>query len=117
MERSMTDKAEADVNWDELRPQITKLALELGPLVVFFIVNARADIFAATAWFMGAMAVSLLLCSRGGAEDPASPRRPVPAGPRHQGSPRCKSISRGDAEPRSAKTVRCRVDAITANPK
>src|SRR5512132_2098656 len=57
------------------------------------------------------MAVSLLLCSRGGAEDPASPRRPVPAGPGHQGSPRCKSISRGDAEPRSAKTLRCRVDA------
>ena len=61
MERSMTEKAEADVSWDELRPQITKLALELGPLVVFFIANARADIFAATAWFMGAMAVSLLL--------------------------------------------------------
>lgn len=61
MERSMTDKAEADVNWDELRPQITKLALELGPLVVFFIANARADIFVATAWFMGAMVISLLL--------------------------------------------------------
>ena len=61
MERSMTEKAEADVSWDELRPQVTKLALELGPLVVFFIANARADIFAATAWFMGAMAVSLLL--------------------------------------------------------
>ncbi|MBN9335348.1 septation protein A [Devosia sp.] len=60
MERSMTDKAEADVNWDELRPQITKLALELGPLVVFFIANARADIFVATAWFMGAMTLSLL---------------------------------------------------------
>ena len=57
----MTEKAEADVNWDELRPQITKLALELGPLVVFFIANARADIFVATAWFMSAMAVSLLL--------------------------------------------------------
>jgi intracellular septation protein len=61
MERSMTEKAEADVSWDELRPQITKLALELGPLVVFFIANARADIFVATAWFMGAMALSLLL--------------------------------------------------------
>ena len=61
MERSMTDKAEADVSWDELRPQITKLALELGPLVVFFIANARADIFVATAWFMGAMVISLLL--------------------------------------------------------
>lgn len=61
MERSMTDKAEADVSWDELRPQLTKLGLELGPLVVFFIANARADIFVATAWFMGAMVVSLLL--------------------------------------------------------
>ena len=61
MERSMTEKAEADVSWDELRPEITKLALELGPLVVFFIANARADIFVATAWFMGAMVLSLLL--------------------------------------------------------
>lgn len=61
MERSMTEKAEADVSWNELRPQITKLALELGPLVVFFIGNARADIFVATAWFMGAMVLSLLL--------------------------------------------------------
>jgi len=60
MDRSMTEKAEADVNWDELRPQIIKLALELGPLVVFFIANARADIFVATAWFMGAMVLSLL---------------------------------------------------------
>lgn len=57
----MTEKAEADVSWDELRPQITKLALELGPLVVFFIANARADIFVATACFMAAMTVSLLL--------------------------------------------------------
>ncbi|WP_092426373.1 septation protein A [Devosia crocina] len=61
MERSMTEKAEADVSWDELRPQVTKLALELGPLVVFFIANARADIFVATAWFMGAMTISLAL--------------------------------------------------------
>ena len=50
-----------DVNWSELRPQLIKLALELGPLVVFFVVNGRADIFAATAWFMGAMVVSLAL--------------------------------------------------------
>lgn len=59
----MTDKtqqAEPEINWDELRPQIIKLVLELGPLVVFFIVNGRADIFAATAWFMGAMVISLL---------------------------------------------------------
>jgi len=51
-------KAE-QVNWDELRPQLIKIALELGPLVVFFLVNANADIFAATAWFMGAMVLSL----------------------------------------------------------
>ncbi len=38
---------------------LVKLALELGPLGVFFFVNARADIFAATAAFMVAMAVSL----------------------------------------------------------
>lgn len=52
---------EPELNWAELRPQIIKLVLELGPLVVFFIVNARVDIFAATAWFMGAMVVSLVL--------------------------------------------------------
>jgi intracellular septation protein len=55
------DTGSDDINWAELRPQLIKLGLELGPLVVFFIVNGRADIFTATAWFMGAMAVSLLL--------------------------------------------------------
>jgi intracellular septation protein len=58
---SMTEKAEPEINWDELRPQLTKMALELGPLVVFFIANARADIFVATAAFMAAMAISLVL--------------------------------------------------------
>lgn len=58
----MTDATkEPEVNWTELRPQIIKIALELGPLLVFFFVNANLDIFAATAWFMGAMVVSLLL--------------------------------------------------------
>jgi intracellular septation protein len=58
----MTDKAaEPEINWEELRPQIIKMALELGPLVVFFIANARADIFVATACFMAAMTVSLVL--------------------------------------------------------
>jgi intracellular septation protein len=55
------DSNAEQVNWDELRPQLIKIALELGPLVVFFIVNANADIFAATAWFMGAMVLSLTL--------------------------------------------------------
>jgi intracellular septation protein len=61
MEDKMTDKtAEPEANWDELRPQLIKLGLELGPLVVFFIMNGRTDIFVATAWFMGAMLISLL---------------------------------------------------------
>jgi intracellular septation protein len=38
---------------------LLKLALELGPLGVFFFVNARFDIFTATAAFMAAVAVSL----------------------------------------------------------
>jgi intracellular septation protein len=58
----MTSESEnAATNWSELRQPLMKLALELGPLVVFFIVNAKADIFLATAWFMGAMVLSLLL--------------------------------------------------------
>jgi intracellular septation protein len=58
----MTDATkEPEVNWTQLRPQLIKIALELGPLLVFFFVNANLDIFAATAWFMGAMVVSLLL--------------------------------------------------------
>jgi intracellular septation protein len=40
---------------------LVKLALELGPLGVFFFVNARVDIFAATAAFMAAMLVSLAI--------------------------------------------------------
>jgi intracellular septation protein len=56
----MSDK-DADIHWDELRPQLIKLALEIGPLVVFFLVNARADIFVGTAWFMAAMVVALAL--------------------------------------------------------
>lgn len=58
----MSDQTKpAEPTWAELKPQLIKLALELGPLVVFFIVNSRADIFVGTAWFMGAMVVSLLL--------------------------------------------------------
>ncbi|TDQ61755.1 intracellular septation protein A [Maritalea mobilis] len=50
-----------ELNWEELKPQLIKLGLELGPLVLFFILNGRAGIFVATAWFMGAMVVSLVL--------------------------------------------------------
>ena len=55
------DAKDPELNWTELKPQIIKMALELGPLVVFFIVNARADIFVGTAFFMGAMVISLVL--------------------------------------------------------
>src|SRR5438309_5799162 len=59
----MADDAEKkdEINWERLRPQVTKLALELGPLAIFYIANARTDIFAATAWFMAAMVASLIL--------------------------------------------------------
>ena len=57
----MADTKEQELNWTDLKPQLTKMALELGPLVVFFIVNSRADIFTGTAWFMAAMVVSLIL--------------------------------------------------------
>ncbi len=43
------------------KQQFIKLALELGPLVLFFIMNGRAGIFTATAWFMAAMVVSLAI--------------------------------------------------------
>jgi len=38
---------------------LLKLAVEAGPLVVFFIANARADIFVATAAFMVAITIAL----------------------------------------------------------
>ncbi len=39
--------------------QIVKFLVELGPLVVFFLVNSQAGIFVGTAWFMVATAISL----------------------------------------------------------
>jgi len=38
---------------------LIKLALEMGPLVLFFVTNAKAGIFTATAVFMGAVVISL----------------------------------------------------------
>lgn len=38
-----------------------KLALDLGPLVLFFLANARWGIFAATAAFMGAIVIALAI--------------------------------------------------------
>lgn len=48
----------------QAKPQINpflKLGLELGPLIVFFIVNQRSDLFSATAIFMVAVMISLAL--------------------------------------------------------
>jgi intracellular septation protein len=42
-----------------LGPQLLKLAVELGPLVVFFVTNARAGIFWGTATFIAATIASL----------------------------------------------------------
>jgi signal recognition particle GTPase len=55
-----------EVNWDELRPQLIKMALELGPLVVFFIVNSRADIFGKRAGVTGLVMTKLDGTARGG---------------------------------------------------
>ncbi len=43
---------------------LLKLALELGPLVLFFLVNGRTDIFTATAAFMVAASVAFVLLWR-----------------------------------------------------
>jgi len=70
-------KAEAEVNWQELKAPLIRLVLELGPLIVFFAVNTMGEswleqspllsswftqpIIFATAVFMVAMAISLVL--------------------------------------------------------
>ncbi len=72
-----TETKQAEPSWDELKPQLIKMALELGPLVVFFIVNAKGEdmlatwpvltqwftqpVIFATAVFMVAMVISLAL--------------------------------------------------------
>ena len=70
-------KSADDVSWSELKAPLIRLALELGPLIVFFAVNTMGErwldaspllsswfsqpIIFATAVFMVAMAISLLL--------------------------------------------------------
>jgi intracellular septation protein len=78
MSDNKAEAAEPQLNWDEMRPQIIKLVLELGPLVVFFLANAKGEdilganptlsgwfgghaIIFATAVLMAAMAISLLV--------------------------------------------------------
>ncbi len=49
-----------DTSEQPLGPQFLKLLVELGPLVVFFVVNSRVDIFYGTAAFMVATVLSLI---------------------------------------------------------
>lgn len=56
----MTVPTQATPETRHLHP-LAKLVLELGPLVVFFVMNTRAGLFVATAWFMAAMAISLVV--------------------------------------------------------
>ena len=57
-----TQSAESDSAQEEpeLGRQFLKLLVEIGPLVVFFVVNARADLFYGTAAFMVATVCSLI---------------------------------------------------------
>lgn len=72
-----TKEPEAEINWDELRPQLIRIGLEIGPLLVFFICTTFGEgwlersellrsmfsspIVFATAPFMVAMVISLLI--------------------------------------------------------
>jgi intracellular septation protein len=53
MTEKMTEKA-------QLNPFV-KLALDIGPLILFFVMNAKAGIFAATGAFMAAVVVALVV--------------------------------------------------------
>ena len=57
----MASDADSETSWEELKPQLIKLALEIGPLAVFFLANARFEIYVGTACFMVAMVLSLIL--------------------------------------------------------
>jgi intracellular septation protein len=52
-------KTETTPQNDKAENPLLKLALEMGPLVLFFFTNAKAGIFTATAVFMGAVVISL----------------------------------------------------------
>ena len=55
----MTIKTTAEAPKNKLNPYL-KFALELGPLLVFFVANTRAGLFYGTGAFMAATAVSLI---------------------------------------------------------
>ena len=56
----MADETSTKTTEPALKDQLLKLAVEVGPLVVFFVVNARAGIFWGTGVFMGATVLSLI---------------------------------------------------------
>ncbi len=57
----MTDEPrKIDSQPQDLRGQLLKLLVEVGPLVVFFVMNARAGIFWGTGAFMVAIVISLI---------------------------------------------------------
>jgi intracellular septation protein len=56
----MADDTDTKSTEPALKDQLLKLAVEVGPLVVFFVVNARAGIFWGTGVFMGATVLSLI---------------------------------------------------------
>jgi intracellular septation protein len=56
----MADETNTKATEPALKDQLLKLAVEVGPLVVFFAVNARAGIFWGTGLFMGATVLSLI---------------------------------------------------------
>ena len=65
--KEMSDLSDKDGSESEKEPEISvdprqliKLVVELGPLVVFFVVNSQAGIFVGTAWFMVATIVALI---------------------------------------------------------
>lgn len=55
------ETARAEMPAPDLKAQGLKLLVELGPLIVFFLVNANFKIYAATAAFMVATIVSLIV--------------------------------------------------------
>ena len=57
----MTDEATSNSSQpQDLRGQLLKLLVEVGPLIVFFVMNARAGIFWGTGGFMVATVISLI---------------------------------------------------------
>lgn len=56
----MADEASKPADAPAIRGQLLKLIVEIGPLVIFFVVNARAGIFWGTGVFMVATLVSLV---------------------------------------------------------